>query len=161
MTVDVTMTKELGDILVFVGGLIIVASVVERILGFLFDARPIRGLVTGNGPLRSFKPWIALGLSALIVFIYESDILEVIYPAPETGPTLLGMIVTSLLVAGGSAGLMRVFQDVLGMGKGTRDAKKTLQALEIAGKLKTNRTGSNRTLGLPRFKPGGQTGFSG
>lgn len=104
--------------------LIVVAVMIERALTFLFDARPIRDFVTGKGRLRMLKPWIALLASAAIVFQYRVDLLQTMFADSASAPTLAGMALTSLMLAGASAGMITLFHDVLGWSKDARDAAK-------------------------------------
>ncbi|UUX49224.1 hypothetical protein NUH88_17695 [Nisaea acidiphila] len=104
--------------------LIVVSVMIERALTFLFDARPIRDFVTGKGRLRAVKPWIALLTSVAIVFHYEVDLLKTMFEAPGAGATLAGMALTSLMVAGASAGMITLFHDVFGWSKDSREASR-------------------------------------
>lgn len=75
--------------------------------------------------------------------------------AERPTPTLLGMILTSFLLAGGSAGLMGLTQETLGMSRAVRKSK------EMA-RLQAN-ANQNRPSGRaepPKAKVGGQKGFA-
>jgi mannitol-specific phosphotransferase system IIBC component len=65
------------------------------------------------------KGVIALAIALGLCFAYQFDILAVLFAQPKRD---LGIVVTGLVVAGGSAGAIAIFQGFLNMSKETRDA---------------------------------------
>jgi hypothetical protein len=118
---ETTLMEKISLVLEQIALLVVVSIMIERALTFLFDARPIRDFVTGNGRFRMAKPWIALLTSGAIVFSYKLDLLKTMYQDPSSDPTLAGLALTSLMLAGGSAGMITLFHDVLGWSKDARE----------------------------------------
>jgi len=106
-----TMTEQ---VLFSLFQLVLLAFIIERGLFLLFDYRHFRERYSERG----VKAPIAFLVSSFICYYYEFDILaRTINPGAET---VLGMIITGAVVAGGSAAAMTLFHDVL---KFTRSAQ--------------------------------------
>lgn len=104
--------------------LVVLSMLVERALAQLFDTKWFLAieLVRGERGLGSFKPVIAFGLSAAVCVWWNFDIVTLLLG--NDVDTLLGGILTGAIVAGGSKGAIKLFQDVLGFKSGTADQVK-------------------------------------
>ena len=113
--------------------LVFVATFLERGLAFIFEHRWFVKLTTveKSDPSDATKivrvsKWpglkglLALGASLGISFGYDFDVLEVLFPS--TNNEVTGKLLTGIVIAGGSAGAIAIFQGYLNLGKESRDA---------------------------------------
>lgn len=87
--------------------LVVLSFLLERSLSILFEHKTLQGFFSGK------KEIIAFALAYLICAIYSFDILAVVF---DSAKGLFGYLVTSMVVAGGSKGSLKLFQDVLKVG---------------------------------------------
>ena len=124
---------------------VVLSFIIERALAIVFELPPIdekiRFVPNPNNPARprSIKGYIACAASVAICIAYDFDLLKVIFETEEattdeTEDTFvsIGMILTGLVVAGGSQASVKLFQDVLGVTRERRDQLKQLQEQQIA-----------------------------
>lgn len=127
---------------------VLLAFVVERALAVVFDMERVEPALKS----RDLKPPIAIGVSILLCFGLEVNLISVMAAktaatagGPEAiagGTPLLasshmiwmGKLLTGLVVAGGSAGAVKLFQDVLGLRRSLRDENKAAEATEREAK---------------------------
>jgi hypothetical protein len=115
------------------GKLVVVATVVERVLAFIFEHEWFNRLATKEVPdpndrtkfirksrIPGLKGLLALIGSAAICFRYQFDILHVLFQTSQNDP--FGIVVTSFAVAGGSSGAIALFQGYLNISKQSREA---------------------------------------
>ena len=109
--------------------MIVAATVVERVLAFVFEHEWFVRLFTtpsATDPnqrvskLPGLKGLIALTMSVGISFSYKVDVLHIVFSTLTE--TKAGMLLTGFLIAGGSAGAIAVFQAYLDFDKKSRDA---------------------------------------
>jgi len=117
-------------VLTYLFKLVILAMFLERALYFLFDYKFWREF-TEKHPIRS--P-ISFALAWVIVNWYDLDILAPTLD-PGSGPTDLGIFVTALIVAGGSAGAIKLFQDFLKLGRTTQEESRAFQKAQHEAEL--------------------------
>lgn len=124
------------------------AIIIERALAIFFDIPWLdqrmklhdpggyEGTVTLKGviaAIASIGLCIAIGLNLpFILAHYESEITK--HLQPEVVDGLVGEVLTGLIVAGGSQGAVKLFQDFLGLSKTRRDQVANLRSLQIAAK---------------------------
>ena len=122
---DETLLKVLGEL----GKVVVAATVVERVLAFVFEHEWFVRLFTTPSAadpnqrvnkLPGLKGLIALAMSVGISFSYRADILHIVFSTRDK--TQAGMLLTGFLIAGGSAGAIAVFQAYLDFDKKSRDA---------------------------------------
>ncbi len=116
--------------------LVIIATLLERGLSFIFEYEWFVRLTTKEVPdpgdttkkirenrIPGLKGLIALCGAYTICRLHQFDVLAVIFQPLGNPPVdQLGIFITSLIVAGGSAGAILVFQGYLNLGKQGRDA---------------------------------------
>jgi hypothetical protein len=117
--------------------LVIIATLLERGLAFIFEYEWFVRLTTKEvedpadktkkirvNRLPGLKGLIAFLGSYLICNTYNFDVLFVIFnPGIQSAsPDQLGIVLTSLIVAGGSAGAILIFQGYLNLSKQGRDS---------------------------------------
>lgn len=111
------------------GQLVILSMCLERGLAFLFEHEWFVMVFTKKGMKPSdpdsskfpgVKGLIALGASAGICVHYNFDVIATIFGS--VNPDMLGMLITALVAAGGSAGAISLFQGFLNISKESRDA---------------------------------------
>jgi hypothetical protein len=115
------------------GKLVVLSIILERGLAFLFEHDWFLYLFTyevddpANPGKKLRKPKIpglqgclALAASAAICFYYQFDILAALFDRPHADK--IGMIVTAVVAAGGSAGAIAIFQGFLNMSRDSREA---------------------------------------
>ena len=94
-----------GEVILTIG---IIAIFVERALSVLFGWRVYLDRAGGKG----LKEPIAFLASALVVWIYDFDAMAVLLK--QDSSSWIGLLVTAGIVAGGSTGSVKLFQDFLG-----------------------------------------------
>lgn len=141
---------EYAQFLKTLGGLatlVIVSMILERILAVIFEhdwfrnafskqvadpADPSRKIWTSKVP--GFRETIAIVAALSIAHIYSFDILAMLFMKQADG---FGITLTGLVIAGGSAGAIALFQGFLGMGRDAREAataaKRVQSAASVAG----------------------------
>jgi len=67
------------------------------------------------------KGLLAFFTALIICLVYSFDVPRILFDQQHA--TFIGILLTSLVAAGGSAGAIAIFQGYLGLNKGTRDAK--------------------------------------
>ena len=131
--------------------LAIIATLLERGLAFIFEYEWFVRLTTKEvqdpsdntkkvrvNRFSGLKGLIAFLWSYLICYKYNFDVLFVVFnpDKPSPSPDQLGIVLTSLIVAGGSAGAILIFQGYLNLSKQGRDsvidAKKAFAEAEKA-----------------------------
>lgn len=115
------------------GKLVLAATIVERVLSFIFEhkwficlfmkeepdsANPGKTIFKSKIP--GLKGLLALAASLGISFRYKFDIMNVIFPTQPADK--IGMLITGFVIAGGSAGAIAIFQGYLNISKESRDA---------------------------------------
>ena len=130
------------NVLGALGKLVVAATIVERVLAFIFEHKwfvllltkemqvtdssdPTKQKIKRVSKIPGLKGLLALTLSLWISFQYRFDILDVVFvclnsDCKKNDP--LGMVVTGFVIAGGSAGAITIFQSYLDFGKKSRDA---------------------------------------
>lgn len=104
--------------------LIIFTFMLERALYAIFDYSLWRDRIEGKGIRAPFTVVVA----AAICHYFQFD---VVYPVldPNAGPTLFGIIITALIVAGGSQGAILLFQNILNF---SREARESIEEIKKA-----------------------------
>lgn len=106
--------------------LVILAFVVERALFIAFDIKWWRDRLEDG-----FKAMVAVGVSIGICWLHDFDILARVTET-EASTTTIGIVLTGLVVAGGSAGAMQLMQNILGLGRMARDQANAANAAKVA-----------------------------
>lgn len=109
---------------------VILSFLIERALAVVFDMDTMDKRLRRDG-----KPLVAILVSIAACFVLQ---LDAVSPLGSTGAFLaagssvkwLGYLLTGLVVAGGSAGAVKLFQDVLGFRRSTRDQAKETERIE-------------------------------
>ena len=127
------MDEQFVAVLGALGQLVVAATIVERALAFIFEHKWFEGLFMMRAPdpkdptktiLKSkvpgLKGLIALAGSIGISFRFDFDILHVLFNTASKDS--LGMLITGVVIAGGSAGAIAIFQGYLNISKDSRDA---------------------------------------
>jgi hypothetical protein len=116
------------------GKLVVLSMILERALAFVFEHEWFIALTTkevGNpansgekkreSKIPGLKGTLALAAALGICYGYSFDVLATLFGQQQA--TLVGMLLTGLVAAGGSAGAIAIFQGYLGLSKDARDAK--------------------------------------
>lgn len=80
------------------------ALLIERALSILFEAKKLEGVFTG------WKEVLAVIVAWVICYLYELDLLATMF---DKDIAFLGTSVTSMAIAGGGKGFVKLFHDVL------------------------------------------------
>lgn len=114
--------------------LVLLSMFIERCLAFFFDWKRIAAKLDG----KDVKPLIALVMSVGFCFAYDFNVIGALFPkvtiTPGSGKYYLSIGLTGLVVAGGSAGAIKLFQDVLGFNRQSRDAIREAKLAEAEAK---------------------------
>lgn len=123
------------DVLGALSLLVILAMLLERSLALIFDYHWFNKL---SDRYEGLKAPIALAFSWYTCSLVNFDVLGRLFSAPgeEAQPTAIGIFITSVIVAGGSAGVITLFQGVLNFGRDSRlnliEANKAKAAAHLA-----------------------------
>lgn len=114
---------------------VVLAFMIERALAVIFDTDRVRDYLVRSG--NDLKPWVAIAVSVTACYGLK---INAVGPLGGPGAALgdgsylawLGTAITGLVVAGGSVGAVKLFQDVLGFRRSTREQAREAAALETA-----------------------------
>jgi hypothetical protein len=115
-----------GQIFLALFQLVALAIVVERGMFFAFDIAWWRDKLDSGA-----KAVITFAVSIAICFLYGFDVIGDITGNPA-GSKVLGRVLTGFIIAGGSAGAMRLMQDFLKLSRSARDQAKLQQETQVA-----------------------------
>ena len=109
--------------------IVVVAFLLERALALLFETRVFIKHAQG----KSLKELIAFAVGVLVCWYWDFDAFSMIFLKEEV--TILGVVITGGIVAGGSKASVKLFRDLLGF-KSTAEAdrKMSAQAEQKGGK---------------------------
>jgi hypothetical protein len=113
---------------------VLLAFLIERALAVIFDMEKVEPTVSRL----DLKPIIAMIVSVALCYGLKINVIAAMAKgaAPLGNLEWLGYAITGLIVAGGSAGAVKLFQEVLGFRRSLRDEnKKTEQAKREAETL--------------------------
>lgn len=110
--------------------LVVLAFLIERGLALIFDHRWYRAYLDGRG----FKAIIAFVVALGICLYYDFDVVAALLE--PTAITNAGLTITALIVGGGSAAAVKLFQDVLGFSRDAREQLKEVRRLEAEAEKK-------------------------
>jgi hypothetical protein len=129
------MSAEYAQFLTALGAmakLVVLSIMLERAMAFVFEHDWFVRLTSRLVPdpadatkqiresrLPGIKGIVALAFAMSLTTLYGFDVLGVLF---NTTPSTMGMLLTGLVAAGGSAGAIAVFQGFLSLNKETRDA---------------------------------------
>jgi len=119
--------------------LILFSMLLERALYFIFDYSLWREILTG----KKIKAPITLAIAWYACTHYAFDIVSPILD-PMAGPTGFGIFLTALVIAGGSASAMILFQDILSFSRDARTRIQSIKQAEHDHKIKTIGTTENK-----------------
>ncbi|MBK8228427.1 MAG: hypothetical protein IPK70_14795 [Flavobacteriales bacterium] len=129
--------------------ILLLALLIERALALLFESRAFiervaytvkheggadQGTITDAQPRnRGIKELIALGVSFYVCWWWDFDALSILLPVSHSKMTLMGMLITAMIIAGGSKGAAKLFSDWMGI-KST--AQKEIDAIREASRTR-------------------------
>lgn len=125
--------------------ILLLALLIERALALVFESRAFiervaynvkheggstEGTITDAQPRnRGVKELIALGVSFYVCWHWDFDALSVLLPVSHNKMTLMGMLITAMIIAGGSKGAAKLFSDWMGI---KSSAQKEIDAIREA-----------------------------
>lgn len=111
--------------------ILILALLIERALALVFESRVFiervaytvrheggkdEGTITDAQPRnRGVKELIALAISFYVCWWWDFDALSVLLPVSHSKMTIMGMLLTAMIIAGGSKGAAKLFSDWMGI----------------------------------------------
>ena len=111
--------------------LLLLSLLIERALALVFENRAFiervaytvkheggkdSGTITDAQPRnRGVKELIALGVSFYVCWWWDFDALSILLPVSHSKMTLMGMLITAMIIAGGSKGAAKLFSDWMGI----------------------------------------------
>jgi hypothetical protein len=104
----------------------IMAMLLERALALLFEQKVFRDRIDRSGLKEIIVLAVAWGVCATLKF----DALSAIFD-PSTISSSMGIFLTAAVVAGGSKGAVRLFQEVLKFGRDAQREQHDLQRKEV------------------------------
>lgn len=104
----------LGEALAVV---VVLSFVVERALSLVFEHRSMIDRLDNS----NLKEVIAFAVSLGIVAYWKFDLISIIFIGDEN--TWLGFAITAAVIAGGSKGSIKLFQDIMGVKSSARREK--------------------------------------
>lgn len=119
---------------------VLLAFVIERVFAVIYDLQWVNDKIKANDG-NSFKGLIAAGASVALCWAMDINVLRDVGSLTETDaadvPSFFAYLISGLLVAGGSQGAVKLFQDVLGFSKANRDILKLAEKEEAQARIKT------------------------
>lgn len=91
--------------------IVVLSMLIERALSVLFESRPFIENVAPK--VGGSKELITLISSVTVCIVWKFDAISVLIVSSET-MLIPGMVITGLIIAGGSKGSVKLFKDVLG-----------------------------------------------
>ena len=101
--------------------IVVVAFLLERALALLFETRVFIKRAQG----KSLKELIAFVVGVLVCWYWDFDAFSMIFLKAKV--TILGVVITGGIVAGGSKASVKLFRDLLGF-KSTAEADRKMPA---------------------------------
>lgn len=95
-------------VLEVLGTIVLIALLIERALSMVFEWRPLVPILNNQG----LKEPIAFAVAALVCWWKDFDAFAVIFQDEKT--SIFGLLLTALIVAGGSKGAVKLFRDWAG-----------------------------------------------
>jgi hypothetical protein len=94
---------------------VVLSMTVERVLAVVFESERyiLYQEIRAEDDKANNKAFIASVVSILVCYIYQIDILAVVTSEPYV--SFFGVVMTGLLIAGGSKGSIALFRDFLGI----------------------------------------------
>jgi len=89
-------------------GIVVLAFLLERALALLFESRFFMKYAQG----KSLKELIAFTVGILVCWFWDFDAISIIFL--KSNMTIIGVIVTGAVVAGGSKASVKLFRDLMG-----------------------------------------------
>jgi hypothetical protein len=106
--------------------LVLLSIFVERALSVVFEWKAWSQVLTD----KNLKAPIAVAVSILVCIMLPFDVLR-LFVTDNAPSTYFGAVFTGMIVAGGSAGSIKLFQDMLGFSKQARDAVNEAKTLQV------------------------------
>jgi len=98
---------EWGRLLEVLVTIVVLAFLVERALSLLFEHR----LYIKHFNQKGFKEPIAFIVSLLVCWFWDFDAIGIVVLAEKT--SVIGIVITAAIIAGGSKGSIKLFRDML------------------------------------------------
>ena len=99
------------SLLEVLAALVILSFFLERALAVLFESRSFVKNISSKD--KGFKELIAFSVSVIVCYFWKFDVFSIIFVRDST--TILGVILTGGIVAGGSKASIKLFKDFLGI----------------------------------------------
>lgn len=90
--------------------LTILSILIERSLSLVFENKHVCRLLDGRG----VKDIIAFAVACYVCYAWKVDVISLILQVDSKD---MGYVLTALAIAGGSKASIKLFQDVMGLGK--------------------------------------------
>ena len=116
--------ERLSEVLI---GIVVLAFLVERALALLFESRFFIDRAQG----KSFKEVIAFFVAVGVCWIWDFDAFSIIFLKEHV--TLLGVVLTGAVVAGGSKASVKLFRDILGFKSQAENARLEILKASVKG----------------------------
>ncbi|MBC8472239.1 MAG: hypothetical protein H8D56_22485 [Planctomycetes bacterium] len=113
--------QQIGEVL---AGVVIMAFIIERALAVLFESR----FFLSRWKKKSLKELIAFLVAAAACWYWEFDAISMIFLKEKV--TILGMIITGGVVAGGSKGAIKLFRGIMGFKSTAQEEQEELDKAE-------------------------------
>ena len=134
--------------------LVVLSMLMERSLALIFDHKFYREHLDGKG----WSAPIAFVASWAVCHQFKFDLPTFLFDPGNHGASGPGIFLTAAMVAGGSAGAIKLFQGVLGLDKSVTDRWREAKIMEAEAALAEARAQKNRAgsgLRDPRQAEGG------
>jgi hypothetical protein len=113
--------------------IVVLSILIERCLSILFESRPF---IKRTEKKHGIRELISFIICVSVCIYWKFDAISILIVASET-MTIPGMLITGGIVAGGSKGSLKLFQDVLGFMSTAERERKAIKERELEVKIQS------------------------
>lgn len=113
--------------------IVVLSLLIERCLSILFESRPF---IKRTEKSQGIRELISFIVCAGVCFYWKFDSISILIVASEK-MTIPGMLITGGIIAGGSKGSIKLFQDVLGFMSSAERERRAIKEKMLVTKIQS------------------------
>jgi hypothetical protein len=110
--------------------IVVLAILLERAMSLVFEHRWFVKYLNDKG----IKEIIMFAISFIVCLIWQFDIISIILVSDKT--TFIGVIISALIIAGGSKGSVKLFRDIMQIKSTAYKEMETQKSMNVAAEKK-------------------------